>query len=463
MNFEDTPIWTEVQDIMGSSTERRLYDYKGIVHTTKEDFDVWDFHMVENTRDYLTRVAEKGLVVFSLGLGDYTHRLYPYRTNLEFTVKRFPVVENSSKERNTMEVQVTRYKAIFNPASNPPVGGSELEGMHPEDLNTKDFVKVHLELVDRSAEVLRIKTTSGAYQNVLPANLISSILGNESMKVLIDGKPCVDAIDIVPIDNKEKIPNLVIPSGTQIANIPSVLHEKVCGLYNTGIGTFFQKYKGKKTWFVYPTYDIDRFEEKGEKCIFYLVPQDRLPQLDRSYRIDGDILKIAITGNRVYSDTSELRMVNEGSGYRMPDARSYMKKPVEMTENGPRASRTRLNHEVSIKSRDDGLNYVPVVSGPSSNPYAQRSKVMNRYLAQFTFIWENGEADLIYPGMPCKVVYLSNGKLLSLKGTVLFVSSLSQKKEKHNASPFKNTTRIDISCEPKQDKPSLPVKGTVGD
>ena len=462
MNFEDSSLWVEVQDIMGSKTDRRLYDYKATIHTTKEDFPVWDLHMYEVTRDYLTQVAEKGLVVFSLGLGDYMHRLYPFRSNLEITIKKIPVSENNNAE-DLEGMSVVRYKAIFNPARNPPVGGSELEAMHPEDLNTKDFAKIHLEIIDRSAEVLRIKTTSGAYRDKKPEELIRSILGSESLAVRIDGKPSVDAIDIVEADNQEPISNTVFRSGKPISTIPTYLHEEVCGVYNAGIGTFFQKYKGKKTWFVYPTYDSSRFDKRGEKCIFYLVPQDRLPQLDRSYLVDGEVTKIVISGKRIYTDSSELRMINEGSGYRMADARTMMAKPVEMTPEGPRGLRTRVNHEVAIKSREDGLNYVPVVGGPSSNPYAERSRVLNRYMGQFTLEWENGNPDLIYPGMPCKIVYLSNGKLLSLKGTVLFVTSLSQKKEKYNASPFKNTTRIDVACDPKEDIPAVVSKETVGD
>lgn len=463
MDFESSSLWIEAKEIVTSKTLRKLYDHKGTIHTTKEDFPVWDMNIIEITRDYSTKVCEAGKVVFKLGLGDYVHRLYPYRNNLEFTIKSYPKSETNGRGEEEGAVEVTRYKAIFNPAQNPPVGGSELEGMHPEDLNTKDVAEIHLEIVDRSAEALRIKTTGGAFRNVTPESVITSVLAGESLKVLVDGKPSIDGIDVVKPDNSEKIPNLIIPHGTKITSVPTFLHQDICGVYNRGIGTFLQKYKKKKRWYVYPTYDTERFDGKDPKVIFYLVPQNRLPNLDRSYKEDGDILKVVISAQRIYTDSAELNLMNKGSGYRMPDARSFMKKPVEMGSDGPVGSRTRLNHEVSIKAREDGLNYVPVVSGPSSNPFLQRSIVLSHYLAQYDFVWENGDSNLIYPGMPCKCLYLSQGKVQSLKGTILFTTSVSTKNEKYNATPFRTVVRISVACEPKTNVPDLPSKEAVGD
>ena len=460
MDFESSPIWTEIRDLISSPVKRKLFDYKLTIHTAKEDYAVWDLHFIEIHRDYVSKVSEFGNLAFKLGLGDYTHRLYPYRNNLEVTLKKLPVGEQG--DLDSTGIEVTRYKAIFNPQRNPPVGGSELEGINQEDLNNKEIVEVHLEIIDRSAEPLRIKTTTGSYMNVTPEKAIRAIMGGESAKIRVDGKVCIDAIDLVPPDNKESIPNLIIPP-MQITAFPTFLQQKICGVYNRAIGTFYQKYKGKKTWYIYPLYDTERFDGKDPKAVFYFVPQDRLPQIDRSFISEGDILKIAVTAQRIYTDSAELKLMNEGSGYRMPDARSYMKKPVKMTEDGPVGARANLNHEVSIKSRDDGLNYVPWKDGPSRNPFHQRSEILKNYMGQFDLVWENSDHNLIYPGMPCKCTYLSQGKVKSLKGTVLFSSTLITKAEKYNASPFRSITRISLACEPKSDTPEQSTTGVAGD
>ena len=346
---------------------------------------------------------------------------------------------------------------------NPPVGGSDLEAHAYSDLNT-DLVEVKLELVNRSLEPLRIMTTGGIYPNKSMEELVRAVLSGESLQLKVDGKPAIDGIDIVKPDNQEPVSQVIFPHGTLITSVPTYLHESVGGIYNGGIGTYFQQYQGKKLWFVYPLYSTDRFDGKDKRVVFYVVPQEKLPQLDKSYRTEGDILKVAVTAQRKYSDSAELAYMNAGSGYRMADARSFMKKPVKIGKNGPEGNRGNLNHEVAITERKDGLNYAPVVKGgPGSNPFYERSKILALTMAQIDFVWENADPELLYPGMPCKYVYLSAGKPVSLKGTVLFVHSYASRIEKYKASAFRTTCRVTIATEPQTKTPDLPATVTPGD
>jgi hypothetical protein len=293
---------------------------------------------------------------------------------------------------------------------------------------------------------------------------IRALLGAESEKVLVDGKPSIDGVDLVPPDNKEIVSHVVIPHGTKVSMVPTILQNQVGGVYSRGLGTYFQTYEGKKLWFVYPTYDTERFNQKGRKIVFYAVPQERFPHLDRTWHQDGDLIRVLVTAQRKYSDSAELAMMNEGSGYRMADAKAFMKKPVVLSETGPQANRAKLNHEVVIKQRADGLNYAPVSQdGPSINAFLQRSKVLARSLAQLDFVWENSDPQLIFPGMPCKYNYLSQGKVVSLKGTILFVHSFSARVEKYEASAYRVITRITIACEAQTKVPDLPKQGVVGE
>ena len=462
-SFEDSTIWPEIKDIIGSKDVLVLYDYKGTLHTAKEDVAVWDLSSVETTRDYLTEIGETSRIIFRLGLGDYVNRVFPYRQNLEFTVKKIPLSSTGDMKAKNGTTAVMRYKAIFNPANNPPVGGSELEAHSAEDLNNTDMVEIHLELVDRSLEPLRIKTTGGSYRKVKAAALIRAILGGESLQVLVDGKPSIHGLDLVEPDNQEVINNVNIKDGTLISAIPTLIQHTTGGVYNRGIGTFFQTFGGKKMWFVYPVYDTERFDSKDKRMIFYSVPQERLPQLDRSYCQLGNVTKVAITAQRKYNDNAELGFMNQGSGFRMADANAFMKKPVVMVDGKPKGSRARLNHEVIIKDRKDGLNYAPVAEGgPSSNPFFQRSAVVARSMAQLDLVWENANPDLIYPGMPCKYIYLSQGKAISLKGTILFVHAFTARVERQNAAAFRTTCRITIACEAQTKIPDLPTTDAVG-
>ncbi len=461
--YEDSTVWIEVQEIFKNSQGTRLFDFKGTVHTPKEDLGVWDLNNIEAVRDYLKNVSDAKTVSFKVGLGDYVNRIYPHRHNLEFTVRRTPMQEAGSKVKTTEKISITRYKAIFNPKRNPPVGISDLQMQQIEALNSTDMVELLFELVDRSMEPLRIKTTSGSFKKLKVEDFIRATMGYESMQITIDGKPAVEALDIVKPNNLEPAEHIVVPPGVHVTAIPSFVQSKI-GVYNRGIGNYFQVYRNKKTWFVYPVYDTFRFDNSDTKAVFYAVPQDKMPSMDRTYWEDGKVLKVAVTAQRLYTDTAELAMMNQGSGFRMADARAFMAKPVKFTEEGPEGDRSRTNHEVVGKQRDDGLNYAPVNrSGPSSNPFVEKSKVLEQSLAQIDFVWENANEELIYPGMPCKYVYLNQGKAVSLKGTVLFVHHYSARLEKYGAQAYKTTARIGIVCEPQSHDPELSFRGVEGE
>jgi hypothetical protein len=270
---------------------------------------------------------------------------------------------------------------------------------------------------------------------------------------LIDGKPSIDAIDMVEPDNKAKIANVIIPSGTRLSSVPTLLQEQI-GLYNRGIGTYFQLYREKKTWFVYTLYDKDRFDKVEYKLILYAVPQEKLPQLDRSYWEDDKVLKVAVTAQRLYTDSAEIEMMNRGNGFRMADANAFMKKPIEINEEAPKAKRTSLNHEAVTKERDDGLDYAPIeVGGPSANPYMVKSRVLMQSFAQLDLVWENADDELIYPGMPCKYVYLSQGEVIEVKGQVLFAHVQTSRAEKQDVQAHRTTIRLGLAIEPHRDVP----------
>lgn len=463
ITFESSTVWLEVQRIIASSDGAKLFDYKGVLHTEKEDIGVWDLNPIITECDYLKNYGETKKIQFKIGLGDYIARLFPFRDNLEFTIKRTPMGDSGTQRKKNSTILVTRYKAIFNPKNNPSVGASDLQLQHLETLNISDMVEVQIELLERSLEPLRIKTTSGAYQNQTMEALLRSVIGHETQQVLVDGKPSIDALEIVPPDNGSVIPHVILADGTELMNLTTFLQKDI-GIYNRGIGTYYKKYNGKRTLFVYPTYDTSRANGNDVKAVFYAVPQEKLPQLDRSCMVDGNIVKIAVTAQRLYTDSAELAMMNKGNGFRMADAGAFMKKPVQYDDNGPKANRARVNNEMVIKNRKDGLDYAKVVNGgPSSNPYFQKSLIWENTLGQIDLVWENADEELIYPGMPCKYVYLSHGKAVTVNGTILFMHVLTSRIEKFNTQAYRTSVRLSLAVEPFSHIPDIDFQGVKGE
>lgn len=398
-----------------------------MLHTEKEDIPVVKVLSVDTVRDYANHVGDHVKLIFQMPLGEYMTRLYPYRTNLEFTIKVLTLFETTGEINPKVPVEVRRYKAVFLTEENPQLVTSDLEQYDAETANKTTILDVKLDLLDRSLEAIRVKTVTNNFQQCTPKKIIHNILVGESQKFLIDGKPAVDGIDIVEPDNSQARAHTLIPNGTLVTGIPTFLQQKMGGVYSTGIGTYLQTYAKKKLWFVYPLFALKRFDEaKDDRLIIYALPEEKFPSLDRTFRVDGKILSVITTSTKRYQDTADLEFMNKGVGFRMADADAFMKKPVELTEEGPRGSRGRLNYEVAAENRKDNLNYAPVLpSGASSNPFKEYSRINSRQVAKVDFIWENADETLLYPGMPCKYVFLDAGKIVELKGTVVFVHALT--------------------------------------
>lgn len=453
-NFENLPIWNEVKNqIMKKANGPRLWDIKGTLHTPKEDIGVWDLNPIEIFRNFLEDIGETKKVKFKIGLGTYVKRVYPFKENLEFTIHKTPLGRTGSARQSNQDILVTRYKAIFNPTNNPKVSMSDLDLIPDTDLNQIDLPEIQLELVDRGAELFRIKTTSGIFIKKTMTDYVQSTIATELSKITVDGRTILDALEISPLDNTETIPHILVKNGTRIQHLIDYLQNEI-GMYNRGAASFYLPYKGKRTFFIYPTHDTDRFDGKDRKAIFYMVPQDKLPMLDHNYWEDGNILKIAVTAQKLYSDTAQLNYMNQGAGFRAADSDAFMKKPIEPRNGVPYGNRGRLNHEIVKETRVDGLDFAPYHGKSTSNPFAMRSNVNRLSMGQIDLTWENGDEDLLYPGMPCKCVYMAGDKAVSVKGTILFVNGLTSRIEKQTAQAYRTTLRVSIACEPIKHTPT---------
>lgn len=427
-DIEKTALWTDIRDIITSGIKPVKMNYQGMLHTEFEDIPVMKIISFDLVRDYANNIGDVIHLTFKMLLGEYAVRLYPYRGNLEFSIKRTTLDDQGGAADPNIPITIERYKATFLVDDNPIVAASELEHMDKESLNKISVVDVKLQLLNRSLEPIRIKTVTSVYKKATPMQLIHALLGGESMRITIDGKPAIDGIDIVEPDNQEPQDHVVLPNGTLITSIPTFLQERMGGVYSTGIGNYLQTYKGKKLWFVYPLYRTNRFDKsKDNRVIIYALPQERFPNLDRTYLENGSVVSILASSGKKYSDSADVGYMNDGVGFRMVDARALMNKPVKITADGIQAERTSLNHEVAALSRKDGLNFAPSLnSGPSGNPFKEYSKINARGVARLDFIWEHANPDLLYPGMPCKYMFVDNGEIVSLTGTVQYMQSLTE-------------------------------------
>jgi hypothetical protein len=423
LTIERTLLWNEIRDIVyqKDSKIKPTTVVSCILHS--KDHDLTDKDNVYVTKlniisDYVNHISDYIEIEIKMLYGDYVEYVYPYLSNFEITL-----IRDIQQQKDESVKRVTqRYKAIYLQDRNAHIPNVSTANRH--DLNQLGFVNITLQLLDPTVETLRIKTVYGSFDPTITKSreksipidtFIRCIISQEANKVLINGKPALDAIEIQKPDNTEPIKSYVIPSGTKLLDLPIYLQKKSMGIYNDGCGTYIDTFNDKKTYFVYSLYSANKYDESKYKTVIYIPMTSNYSNLKNTYLYEDKVLKIiALTNNRL-SDKRDSEVMSEGIGFRITNARSYMKKPVAITEKGPLFKRSGLVTEVIHKERKDNLNYANITLSNSvtNNIFEKTSEVLKNVGNYITLIWHNSNPLYLYPGMAVKINSEdNNGKLL---------------------------------------------------
>lgn len=419
MEIENTALWLSVKQILGSKykvgTLAVYSKFNIIIHTKDHDFTVQKVLNVDVSADYVNNYSDIITVDFLMLMGDYKTKLFPSLNNLEATLIKQYVSGVGGDDKPVISNQ--RFKMVFLPDSNAKLNTSHVDNASELTANNLGFIQVSCQLINRNIEPVKLKTYSGVIKGYLTEDILKSVIPNELSKIKVDGKPCIDRLDVVKVDNQQPSKHAIIPTGTSLINIPTYLHEKMNGVYNAGIGTYITNFKNKNVFFVYPTHKTDITNDQNISLVLYVVPENKLGVNDISYNLDGKSLSILGHTLDSFSADSDAKLLNQGVGFDMLHAKPIMNKPVEISVDGPTGSPEKLNYRVATSDRPDNFNYAPKINSESSNnPFTQYSKINKRSGNTVRFLWSYANDTLLYPGAPVVLYTVSNGKTKKYKG-----------------------------------------------
>lgn len=406
----------DINDIIKTPKDKynAIFSISAKLHTVDKDLDSGDgviLNDISIMRDYVENISDYIEVSLSIHLGTFIYDVYPYLDNIEFTL----ITHKQLYQGKKPIIHTERYKAVYVLEKNNNIPTTPNQSKADLDQNLP--VVITLQLLDRSVETLRIKTTQGNFDKVInPKNkdmstkaFLKSIISEEANKILIENKPPLDNISIEDPDNTEPLKAITIPSNTRIIELPEYIQNKNVGMYNAGIGNYIQlfgidPFTFKKTFFIYSLYNAKKYDQSEFKIIFYSPVTSSLSMSDVTYKYEDKILKIIPNSMTKIDDQKETNLMSTGSGFRISNANSYMKKPVEMKESGPSFKRDQLNTEIVFKERSDGLNFAPNKS-VSTNSFALASEILQKRGLYVTLEINNLDHDFLFPGAPCKINY----------------------------------------------------------
>jgi len=416
LTTDTSQLYPDIADIVKAYEEKynAVFTVEAKLHTVDKDLDSTDgviLNGITIIRDYVENISDYIEIQLSMHLGTYIYDVYKYLDNIEVTLITHKQRYKDKKPFTTKE----RYKAVYLLDKNAKIPTTVNQSK--EDLNQNLPIVITLQLLDRSVETLRVKTTQGNFDKKLnpknkdmsPKAFLKSIISEESNKILIENKPPLDNISIEEPDQQDQLKAITIPSFTRIIELPEYLQNKNIGIYNAGVGNYIQNfgidhYTYKKTFFIYSLYDEKKYDKAEYKIIFYNPASSSISLTDITYKYEDKILKIIPYTMSKIDDSKETGAMSKGSGFRMSNANSYMKKPVEMTEKGPVFKKDSLTTEITYKDRKDNLNFAPNRS-VGSNQFSLTSEILKESGAYITLEVSNLDHDFIYPGASCKIMY----------------------------------------------------------
>lgn len=377
-----------------------------IVHTKDKDLGTDDhiyIHALTITRDYENNVGDYIEAKISVPPGTFIEDIYPHMQNCEITIRTRKQYTNNGKPW----VSSVKYKAIFLKDKNAAIPNAKHFSKH--DLNQMQPFIITFQLIDRSVEAMRIKTTSGSFsvKGVDSVNeALATILSSESSKVLVENKPAIDFIHVYDADNPGKLTSLTMPSYSRVVEIPDYIQERSIGVYTSGLGHYIQKCMLKPgkidtgMW-VFPLYGPEK--KKADIMEIYCPTQEgSVTSLPGAIYQDGRYIILAYKPTFQEND-KETKVMSTGTGFRAADASKMMSKPVTVSPKGPIFERNKLNTEIVFKEREDGINFA-VNKGNYFNTFAMAAEITKDKANFLTIQVPNLDHDVIRPGMN---VYIS--------------------------------------------------------
>ncbi len=415
MEIEQSALWDEIMKVIASPSKPVHVGYFATLHGI-QDVDVYKVVQIDRVRDFAGRYTDEVNIALAVPPGDFARYIMPVQETAEITVYKMPLTAVGGIDNLAQPMEGERYRISFPDISSPVLANRQ--GFQPtvETLNLTDVRIVSGQLIDKSLEQLRMKTVGGIFRNVRVEELLASMLTKESLDMNVSEERRVKGVDVMPASNGEIKPQIIIPHGTRLVDVPHYVHSKCGGVYSSGMGYYLHQ----DHWYVYPLYDTTRFNTTTRTLTIINVPPNKLPSIPNTYLLDGDSLVVVATGDRDFRDDSDQQQLNRGNGTIYADANKFMENFTIRDGNKAIATRGGTVNEYAGNTRGTGNNNLQLGVNPiTANPFVEMSALARREGSLASYVWENSLPELIYPGMPTMVLYLDEDEVKQMFGTVL--------------------------------------------
>lgn len=416
MALENTSLQEEVDEIFSKGPTAVNYEWSAILTTPNGTLTPMRVLGIDINRNYVDNYSDEIFVDLSIPLGTYQHQIVPWAKDLTITLQRTAVLEGTDEDDLSQDIASQEMRATLIKVSSLAVEGDNTFSADESTANLISIERITFQLVDLALEQTRFQSVGGILKNCTVMDAIKYFVTKIAQNLDVDVNHKIQGVDVVDPDNTKVYSHINVEHGTPATDVPSYIAHHAGAPYSTGMGAYLQK----SIWYIYPLYDLTRYDNAQKTCTIINVPSNRMPSVSRTFRKTFNQIILLATGSNKHIDPSEHLQLAHGNGVRYADAEQTMNGFVTVKDNKATALREQNANEYTVESRSNKLNNVRMSDARiTANTFEEMGKTAMRLGSILTVTWENSDPGSIVPGMGVRYLYEINEKVFELKGVIL--------------------------------------------
>lgn len=358
--------------------------------------------------DYKQGFGGEIVITVSMILSDYMNKLYPSRNKLTCAITRYIKV----KDEGVIQSRgvTTEYSVV--PMDNTDLDASSVVAFD----STMEITQVSFQLIPLPLNQLSMETVSGIFYQEKALDILKVLLGNATKKYTKDLEHAFIGVTAQESPKEVRVKPQIIIKPIPILELPAYLQKFCGGIYNHDIGCFY-KYR---LWYVFPLYDTTRYERTKRVLDIAVLPPKETVGYDKTYNVINERVMVLITADFQEMDTRDIQRINQGNGVRFINATQHFESSATEKDNKTVANVTDNVAQFIVGERETGEQVAPFSDvWATDNVSREISKLSARAGTFVTMLWKYANPEVLYPGMPVKVLYPKNGEIIERTGTLL--------------------------------------------
>jgi hypothetical protein len=425
MDVQNSQIAQEISRISASGIKQVAHGWQAVIHCNGNDFPMLYVTGVEVEKDFTKNYGEVRSVTGMMTAGVLNYQIVPNKSNLTVTLIKTPMLPGTPQATVSKKAPLNTFLyrgQLWN--SNSELLTGNMPVFKTQNIADRTMlVPVKIMLLDPVLEKIRLRTVGGIFRKCSGVDLCRVLLGIASQGNGDDTAVAVKGVDLAPGFNTTVMDHIPIPHSKPIMDVPRLIESLCGGIYPTGFNFYLQN----QIWYLYSPYALQLYAQSKSTLTVINVPAGRMGGIDNSYRTTNTQVIILATGDTKHLDKSESAQLNLGNGVRFIDAKTIMSGFVKTGLGKAIITAAKNFSEFIAIPRKTGLNNVQEsLVRITANYNKEYSKLAERAGAHIQVMWEASDDSLIYPGMPCKYMYLQDNIVEEIFGIVVNCHSVDQ-------------------------------------